>query len=96
MGTFISHLFHLGGAECWGQDAPHSLPAFILQQEQTVRHGLSCKANSLFRDRDRAQSMGTKICCHYIIEICVRVMSKHIIHMGMLWLLSSPFGLRSC
>lgn len=50
-GKFVSDLLHFGSAECRSQDAPHSLPAFIPQHEQTVAHGLGDEAQTLHKEQ---------------------------------------------
>lgn len=50
-GKFVSDLLHLGSAESRSQDAPHSLPAFIPQHEQTVAHGLGDEAQTLHKEQ---------------------------------------------
>lgn len=46
------YLFHLRSTKRWCKDAPNSLPLFILQQQQTIAHGLGSEAKGL-RRRER-------------------------------------------
>lgn len=50
-GKFVPDLLHLGSTERRSQDAPHSLPAFIPQHEQTVAHGLGDEAQTLCKEQ---------------------------------------------
>lgn len=50
-GKFVPDLLHLGSTERRSQDAPHSLPAFIPQHEQTVAHGLGEEAQTLCEEQ---------------------------------------------